>query len=106
MKRLTYLTKTGDRADLTYIKIHSIFRQCYSEKGIFTNNKLLVIRNIINQLPCGLREAKELVDIFISIQKRGEWLQYVPLQLIIKGMNCELVEEEYLPSTTEEFMYG
>lgn len=106
MKRLTYLTKTGDRADLTYIKIHSIFRQCYSEKGIFTNNKLLVIKNIINQLPCGLSGAKELVDTFIFIQKRGEWLEYVPLQHIIEGMNCELVEEEYLPNTIEEFMYG
>lgn len=99
MKRLTYLTKTGDRADLTYIKIHSIFRQCYSEKGIFTNNKLLVIRNIIDQLPCGLREAKELIDTFIFIQKRGEWLKYIPFQHIIAGMNCEVIEEE-------EFMYG
>lgn len=103
MKRLTYLTKTGDRADLTYTKIYSIFRQCYSEKGIFTNNKLLIIKNISHQLNCGLREAKEVVDTFIFIQKRGKWLEYVPL---IEGMNCEDMEEECLPTITEEFMYG
>lgn len=106
MKRLTYLTKTGDRADLTYTKIYSIFRQCYSEEGVFTNNKLFVIKNITYQLPCGLREAKEIVDTFIFIQKRGEWLEYVPFQHIIAGMNCKLMEEDYLPAIEEEFMYG
>lgn len=109
MKRLTYTDKHGAIADLTYYKIRYIFRECYSEKGVFTDNKLLAIKNISYILPCGLREAKEIVDTFIFIQKRGEWLQYIPFQHIIAGMNCELSEfmvEEYLPTITEEFMYG
>lgn len=43
MKRLTYLTKTGDRADLTYIKIHSIF----SSGNVIRKKEFLQITNYL-----------------------------------------------------------
>lgn len=112
MKKLTYQDKNGYWCDATYTTIKTVFRDCYSEIGTFTGNKLQAIKNFKNKTDTGLKEAKEFVDTICHIQVLKRWNEYLPTSHIISGMQYSFnakddedeLEEIFEP--IEEFMYG